>query len=165
VAAHGDDPFGTEVPGGEHAEQTHNAVADDGDGLPRSDLGGDGGEPAGAQYVGCGEEAWDQIGRRHVRCGDEGAIGEGDASQLGLGADGADELAVDAGALVAGVADLAGVVRGEEGADDELTRSDRRDSAADLLDDAYVLVTHGGGSLDGVDAAVRPQVRPADTSC
>jgi hypothetical protein len=71
---------------------------------------------------------------------------------------------VDARALVAGPADLAGVVRGEERADHELTGLDRADSAADLLDDADVLVTHRGGSLDGLDAPVGPQVRAADTS-
>src|SRR5207249_1653632 len=37
VAAHRDDPLGTQLPGGEHAEQTHRAVSDDHHGLARPD--------------------------------------------------------------------------------------------------------------------------------
>ena len=62
-----------------------------------------------------------------------------------MGAFGADRLAVDAGALVAGLADLTGVVRGEERPDHELARPDGGDLAADLLDDADVLVAHHHG--------------------
>src|SRR3712207_8962039 len=58
---------------------------------------------------------------------------------LGLRAGGGAGLPVDAVGLVAGPADLAGVVGGEERADDELARLDRGDLAADLLDDADVL--------------------------
>jgi hypothetical protein len=78
-----------------------------------------------------------------ARGGDQGAVGEGDAQVLGLRA--ADPLAVDAGALVAGLADLAGAVGGEEGADHELAGGDVGDLAADLLDDAGVLMVHRGG--------------------
>ena len=123
VAAHDDDPLGAELAGGEHAEEADGAVTDDGDGLARADLGGDGTEPAGAEHVGGGEEARDQIGGRQVGGGDEGAVGERDAGVLGLGADLAHQLAVDARALVAGPADLAGVVGGEERADHELARA------------------------------------------
>ena len=87
VAAHDDDPLGAELRGGEHPEEADGAVADDGDGLARADLGGDGGEPAGAEHVGRGEVAGDQIGGRDVGGGDEGAVGERDAGVLGLGAD------------------------------------------------------------------------------
>ena len=69
---------------------------------------------------------------------------------------------MDAAGLVAGLADLAGVVGGEEGADDEVAGLDGRDLAADLLDDADVLVAHRRRPVDGLDAAVGPQVRPAD---
>ena len=54
---------------------------------------------------------------------------------------------VHAAALVAGPADLAGVVGGEERPDDELSRLDRGHVAADLFDDADVLVPHGVGDL------------------
>src|SRR5919206_3441233 len=68
---------------------------------------------------------------------------------------------VDAGRLVAGPADLAGVVRREERADDELARLDQAHLAADLLDDADVLVAHRGRPVDRLDAAVGPEVRAA----
>ena len=42
--------------------QADRAVADDGDGLARAGLGGDGGEPAGAQHVGGGQQRRDQVG-------------------------------------------------------------------------------------------------------
>ncbi len=130
VPAEGDDAFGAELPGGEDAEQAHGAVTDDRDGLAGSGLGGDGGEPAGARA------------RRRRPCsdgmrsgsgmpgrGDQRAVGERDAGQLGLGADGAHEDAVHAVGLVAGLADLAGVVGGPEGSDDEVADLDVRTSS------------------------------------
>ena len=78
VAAHGDDPLGAELLGGEHAEQPDRAVADDGDGLAGAGLGGDGAEPAGAEHVGGGEQARDEVVRRGLRGGDEGAVGQRD---------------------------------------------------------------------------------------
>ena len=56
VAGHGDDPFGAELLGGQDAEQSDSAVADDGDGLTGADLGSNGGEPAGAEHVGGGQQ-------------------------------------------------------------------------------------------------------------
>ena len=53
-----------------------------------------------------------------------------------------DGFGVHAAGLVAGSADLAGVVGGEEGADDEVADLDVSDLVADLLDDADVLVAH-----------------------
>src|SRR5882762_2757030 len=64
--------------------------------------------------------------------------------------------------LIAGLAVRTGVVGGEERTDDELARLDCSDSATDLLDDAAVLVPHRGGLGDLVDAAVAPEVGPAD---
>src|SRR5437879_3090129 len=55
----------------------------------------------------------------------------------------------------------AGVVGSEERSDDELSRLDRFDRAADLLDDAAILMSHWGRSGDGVDAAVGPKIGPA----
>ena len=69
---------------------------------------------------------------------------------------------MDAGALVAGAADLARVVRSEEGPDHELAGLDGRNGAADRLDDADVLVTHRGGPVDGLNASIGPEVRAAD---
>src|SRR5438105_1110919 len=158
VAAHGDDPSRAEAPCGQHGEQTDCAITDHGNGLAGAGLGGDGTEPAGAEHVGGGEETRDQLCRRYVGGGHEGAVGERNARQLRLRSDGAHELAVDARTLVAGLADLAGVVRGEERADHELTWLDLPDISADLLDDADVLVTHRGRALDGLDAPVGPQV-------
>src|SRR5207244_5758064 len=102
------------------------------------------------------EEGGGEVGRRQMWGRHEGAVGERNAGQFRLRSDGADGLAVDARALVAGPTDLARVVRGEERADHELTRLDRADGAADFLDDADVLVTHRDRPLNGLDAPVRP---------
>src|SRR5207244_419591 len=50
---------------------------------------------------------------------------------------------------------------GEERPDHELAGLDVLDGTADLLDDADVFVSHRRGPLDGLDAAVGPQVRSA----
>jgi hypothetical protein len=112
VAAHGDDPLSAELLGGQHGEQSDRAVTHDGDRLARASLGWHGAEPAGAEHVGGREQARDQIVGRGVGGGDEGAVGKRDAQQLRLRAQGAHRYAVDAGALVASPADLAGVVGG-----------------------------------------------------
>src|SRR5207248_10704629 len=67
----------------------------------------------------------------------------------------------DAGGLVTRLADLAGIVRGEERADHELAGPDRPDARAGLLDDTGVLVAHRGRPGYGLDPAVGPQVRAA----
>src|SRR5918999_5185255 len=72
-------------------------------------------------------------------------------------------LSLYAGALVAGLADLAGVVGREERPDHELAGLDRPDLAADLLDDPDVLVTHRDRPVGRFEPAVWPQVGPADT--
>jgi hypothetical protein len=163
VPAHGDNALGAELPGGQHGQQPDGAVTHHRDGPARTDLGRHGAEPAGAEHVGGGEQARDQVVGRDVRGGDEGAVGQGDAQVLGLGADGADGLAVQARALVPGLADGAGVVGGEERADHELAGLDVLDLAPDLLDEADVLVADRGRPVDRFDPAVRPQVRAADT--
>src|SRR5581483_9907111 len=114
------------------------------------------------EHVGGREQARDQVVRREVRGGDEGAVGQRDARERRLGADAGHHLGAYTAGLVAGLADRAGVVGGEEGADDELPGLDVLDRAADLLDDADVLVAHRGRLGDRIDAAVGPQVGPAD---
>ena len=84
VTAHGDDPVRAELLGGKHAEQPDRTVTDDGDRLARAGLGGDGTEPAGAEHVGCGEQARDEVVGRDVRGGHQRAVGERDAKALGL---------------------------------------------------------------------------------
>lgn len=66
VAAHGDDPPGAHLPGGEHAEEADRAVADDRDRLAWLHVGRVGGEPAGAQNVRRRQKARDEIIRRHA---------------------------------------------------------------------------------------------------
>src|SRR5215217_8163220 len=63
--------------------------------------------------------------------------------------------------MVAVPAVRARVVGGGERADDELARLDRPHGAADLLYDAAVFVPHRGGPVDGLEPAIRPEVRPA----
>jgi hypothetical protein len=50
----------------------------------------------------------------------------------------------------------------QEAAGDEVTDRHRGHGRADLLDDADVLLPHRHGRGDLLDAAVAPQVRPAD---
>ena len=61
MAAEEDDLLGAEPLGGDHAAQADGAVADDGHGLARADLGGDGRVVARPHHVGEGEQ------RRHQR--------------------------------------------------------------------------------------------------
>ena len=148
---------------GQHPEQPDRAVADHGDGLARPGLGGDSGEPTGAEHVGGGQEVRHQILGGNLRGGDQGAVGQRHPHPLRLRGTGrAEGLTVGAGGLVAGSADLAGVVGGEERPDDELARLHRGDRGADLFHDAGVLVTHRAWPVQRLDPAVRPQVRPAD---
>ncbi len=162
MAAHRDDPLGAELFRGEHAEEADRSVPDDGDGFAGPGFGGDGGEPAGAEHVGGGEQRGHEVGVRHAGGGDQGAVGERDPKVLRLPAGRRSGLAVDAVGLVAGGADLAGVVGGEERADHELAGLHDVHFRADLFDDADVLVSHGCGLSGRVIAPVGPQVRPAD---
>ena len=61
VPAHGNDPFRTQLPSGQHTEQTDCAVADDGDGPAWPCLGGHRCEPARAEHVGGCEQRRDQV--------------------------------------------------------------------------------------------------------
>ena len=162
VAAHRDDPFGAELFGGEHAEQSDRAIADHGDRLARPGVGGGGGEPAGPQHVGGGEQTRDQIVGGDVGGGDEGAIGERYSHSLGLRAAGRGGLAVKTGGLITGPADFASVVGREERTDDELAGPDRGDRGPDLLHDSGVLVSHPSRLVHRFDSPVGPQVRSAD---
>src|SRR2546427_5680743 len=122
--------------------RTHRAVADNGDSLAGPDVRSVGGEPPGAQHVRGSEEARDQVFGRNLRCRDQRAVGERDAQQGRLGAARANVLDMGAAALIAGMADLAGVVGSKKRADDELAPSDTLHPSSDLLDDAAVFVAH-----------------------
>src|SRR5215213_4769491 len=161
VPAHRDDPLRAELLGGEHREQADGAVADDRHRLAWTGLGRHGAKPAGAEHVGGREQAGDQVLRRQARRRYEGAVSERDAGVLRLCAGGGTGLPVDAGRLVASPADLAGVVGGEERADDELARLNQTYLTADLLDDADVLVAHRCRLRHRVGPAVGPEVRAA----
>src|SRR5436309_1929334 len=69
-----------------------------------------------------------------------------------------------AGRLIAILTMGTGVVRRGERTDHELPRPDSLHRAADLLDDAAILVPHRGWLRNWVRAAVGPQVGPAHTS-
>ena len=75
VAGHRDDPLGAELLGGEDRHQADGAVTDDRDGLAGTGLGGDGGEPAGAEHVGGGQQRRDQVVVGLPGRGDQGAVG------------------------------------------------------------------------------------------
>ena len=147
VSAHRDNAFSAQLVGRQHAEQTDRIVTDDRSRLAGARFGGHRAEPAGAQHIGGGQQAGDQFGGRPLRVDDQGAVGPRDAPVFGLRADAAHRYRVLASALVAGSTDLAGVVRGEERPDHELSRLDRGHVAADFFDDTHVLMTHGVGDL------------------
>ena len=159
VAAHGDDPLRPHLLRRQHRQQAHRTVADDRDGGPRPHVGRVGREPAGAQHVGGRQEARDQVVRGDARRRHQRPVRQRHAEHRGLGP--GDELAVHARRLVAVPAVGARVVGRGERADDELPRLDRPHGAADLLDDAAVFVPHRGGPVDGLEPAIRPEVRPA----
>jgi hypothetical protein len=162
VPAHRDDAFRAELLRGEDGEQADGTVPDHRDGLAGSGLGGDGAEPSGAEHVRGGEQTGDQVGWWCAGGGDEGAVGERHAHPFGLGAAGGGGFPVDASALVPALADLAGVVRGEERADDEVADGDVAHGVAHLLDNADVLVPHPAGAVRRLDTAVGPEVGAAD---
>src|SRR5207249_3897095 len=134
-------------------------VTDDYDSRARLHVGRGGGEPAGAEDVDDREQARDKVVWGNVRGCHQCAVGARDTQPGGLSATA--ELPVLAGGLGVDPATGAGIVRGEERADDELAGLDRGDPAADLLNDAIVLVAHRGRLRDRFSATVRPQVRPA----
>src|SRR5215213_1091878 len=140
VPGHGDDPLGAELLGGEDGEQPDRPVPDHYHGLVGAGLGRHRAEPAGAEDIGRRQQGWDQILIRLAVGGDEGAVGQRDPHQLGLRRDAV--VPVDAVGLVAGPADLAGVVGGEERPDKEVDDLDQLELVDDLLDDPDVLVAH-----------------------
>ncbi len=163
VAAHRDDPLGAELTGGQYRAQPDRAVTDHYHGLAGPGFGGNGPEPARTQHVGGRQEIRDEIGGGNLGGGDQSAVGQRDPHPLGLcAACGAEDLAVDARRLIAGAADLAGVVGCEERAHHELAGADRGDVRADLFDDADVFVAHRDRPVDRVGTAIRPQIRSAD---
>src|SRR5207302_6690321 len=105
-----------------------------------------GGEPAGSHDVGEGQQARDQLFRRHLRGSDQRAVGERYAQPLRLRT--AYKLALLARRVIAGLTVGTRVVGREKRSDDELARLDLRDRAADLLDDAAVLVPDRGRPVD-----------------
>ena len=165
MAGEGDDLPGPQGLGGQDRTQPDGAVADHGHGPPRAGLGGHGPEPPGAQHVGGGQEGGqDVLVVRHT-AGDrhEGAVGQGHARVLGLGV--THKAAVNAAGLEARGADLTGVVAGAEGAHHQVPHRDAVHLGTDLDHGAHVLVAHGTAPWRelGVDTAVGPQVRAADT--
>ena len=164
VPAHRDDPLCPELPGSQHAKQPDCAVADDGNRFAGAGLSGDGGEPAGTQHVGGGQQVRYQILGRQLGGGDQGAVSQRHPHPLSLRTARGGCLPVGAGGLVAGAADLAGVVGGEERPHDKLTRLHRSDGRADLLHDPAVLMPHRPRTLQRLDSPVGPQVRSANAA-
>src|SRR5271166_5457195 len=160
VAAHDDDPTGLHLLRREHAHEADCAVADNDDGRAWLYTRSVGGVPAGAEHVRCCEQARDQIVVRRVRRCHERAIGEGDARQRRLRA--CHEFALLARRLKAKAAMRTGVVGQAERSDDELSRMDGFYRAADLFDDAAILVAHRHRRFDVVQATEGPKVRAAD---
>ena len=165
-AAEHDDPLGAEHPGGQDAGQADRAVTDDRDRVSGLDPGADGGVVAGGHHVGQGEQRGHRlVGEVRALDLDQGAVGLRDADELGLAAVTlatlAEEAAVDAGGVEAGLAVRAGAVAPGERRDDEVADREVLDVVADLVDHADELVPDRAVGQVG-DAAVEPEVRSAD---
>ena len=94
MTAHRDDSLGSHLLSGQHGEEADRAVTYDRDRHARLHVSRIGGEPAGAQDVGGRQQTRDQVVRRNVRSGHQGAVREGHAQHRRLRP--ANELAVDA---------------------------------------------------------------------
>ena len=105
-------------------------------------------------------KARDHVGIRDVASRDERGVREGHAQVRRLRANNRFEALQDVLITVSAV--RARVVRREERADHELPRLHRRDVAPDLLDEPGRYSWPIAAGDDTVDAAVRPQVRPAN---
>jgi len=160
VAAHGDHAGGAELPRRQHAHQADRAVAHHHGGTTGLHPRRHGGVPAGAEHVGGGQQAGNQVVIGLLVQRDQRAVGQRHASELRLRT--GHEFALHAGGLEAVAAVRTGVVRQAEGTDDELPRLDRGDGAADLDHGAAVLVAHVHRPFDLVQPAVGPQVGAAD---
>ena len=171
VAGHDDNLLRAELLGADDCAQADRAVTDDDDGLAGACLRGVCCVPAGAEHIGGGHQV------RDLLCGgcdgglDEGAVCEGHAGVLCLGTVGAhtDEGVTGGDGLQA----AGGVARGAgfafaagdaEGADDEVAGGYGSDLGTDLDNLADVFVAHGL-VVDGLCAAVGPQVGAADAGC
>src|SRR5262245_4037142 len=129
MPAHRDDTLSTELGSSQHSGQAHRAVADHHDGAAGPDVGAHGGVPTGTHDVGQREDARYDVVARVFGSGEKSAIGVLYADQLCLAAVVAGHaLAVGVGAHLA---DRAGVVAGEEAADDELPGVHRAHLVAD----------------------------------
>lgn len=118
VAAHRDDPLGSELGGREHTGEADRPVADNHDGAAGSDIGADRRVPPGAHDVREREKARHQRLHRALRSRQESAVGVLDADQLCLAPVVA--CAVLAVGMGARLTKRAGVVAGEETSEDEL---------------------------------------------
>jgi hypothetical protein len=163
VPAHRDDSLGTELGSGQDAGQAHRPVAYHHDSAAGSDVCAHCGMPTGAHDIGKREDARYDVVARVFGGGEERAIGVLHADQLCLAAVvPGDTLAVGVGAHLA---DWAGVVAGEEPADNELPGVHRAHLVADRFNDADVLVADRCRFADLLDPAIAPQVRPAHARC
>src|SRR5713101_1694527 len=160
VPTHGDDPFRVHLPRGEHGQQTYGSVAHDNNRHAWLYLRRVGGEPTRTQDIGGSEKVRNHLLCRNFGSRHESAVRKRNAQQRSLGS--AYEFSLLAGGLIAKVAVRACIVRSKERADDELAWFNSLDLAAELLNDAAVLVPHRCGLVYGANAAIAPQVRSAD---
>ena len=171
VAGHDDNLLRTELLSADDCAQANRAVANNDDGLAGGCASCVRCVPAGAEHVGCRHEV------RNLLCGgcggglDEGAVCEGYASVFCLGAVGActDEGVtccdcLEAAGGVACGAGFAFAAGDAEGAYDEVAGGYGGDLGAYFYDFADVFVAHCP-VVDGLCAAVGPQVGAADAGC
>ena len=165
MAAEENDLLGPEASGGDHAAQADGAVANDGGGLARTYLGGEG------RVVACSHHVREREQRRHQRV--VGADRQHDERPVRLRhADGFALSAVDvvetvpaameAFALQTLLAEHTGAVGPQERRDDDVSGLDSLDVGANGLDDADELVAHAAAGVAVLHRLVRPEVAAAD---
>lgn len=155
VPAHGNDSLGPVRFCRQDGEQAH-SIADDGHGFPRLYVGSFSREPTGSEHVRGGQEARYELVRRHLASRYQRPVRQRNPKPRRLRT--ADGLPVLTGRLITCFAVRARIIGSEEGSDDELARLERGDGAADLLDDATVLVAHRNRGGHFLDASIGPKV-------
>jgi hypothetical protein len=165
VAAHEDDPFGPQTLGPKDRGEPNRPVADHGDGRAGVDAARVGAVIARRKDVEEAQQGCQEGGILADRELDQGALSLGHPHRLALTTVdpvAGPHAAVPAGGLQALLAEVASVVRPDEGSDDQVTSlepghlgTDVLDSAEELVPDALAVVGRGHGSIG-------PQVAAAD---
>src|SRR6266566_2072765 len=163
MTAHSDNASGSYLFGGEHSKEANCAITNDDCGTSWLHIRGMCCKPAGTHDVGECQETWDHIVWRDFRSRHQRAIGQRHAEQRCLRR--ANPLAMLTGRLIAELTVWTSIVRRGERTDHKLSRFNVLHRAANILDNAAILVSHRSRLRNRVNSPVGPQVRTAHTRC